>query len=65
MESFVGIEQASSHTVMAGWQKGSTLVGHDLTFVLNSTGFPASELYYTTYRAQLIIIFTQTKTSIH
>ena len=42
MESFVGVEQESSYTVMAGWQKGSALVGRDLILDVISIGITAS-----------------------
>ena len=43
IESFVGIEQELSHTVMAGWQKGAAQIENDLIFDVTSTGITASE----------------------
>ena len=44
-ESFVGKEQESSHTVMAGWQKGAAHAQgeNNLTFDIISTGITASK----------------------
>ena len=45
-ESYVGIEEGPSHTVLAGWQKGAVQGGANLSFDVVNTGITASELCY-------------------
>ena len=42
-DTYVGIEEGPSHTVMAGWQKGAAQGGANLIFDVLNTGITASE----------------------